>query len=54
MLASCHRSWVMTSRNATPTGHSAGSHKHAPTDQYFECAWGPAVKRNPLVITFIN
>lgn len=36
-----------------PRRHSAGSGKHTPTDQYLECT-GPAVKRNPLVSTFIN
>lgn len=46
---------VVRSRNiVSPAGHSAGSNKRTLPDQYFECTWGPAAKRNPLVSTFIN
>lgn len=45
---------VVPKRGLSPAGRSAGSNKHMPPDRYFECTWGPAVKRNPLVSTFIN
>lgn len=52
VLASSGGSWC---QNATSrAGHSAGSSKHIQTDQYFERAWGPAVKRKPLVSSSIN
>lgn len=37
-----------------PAGRSAGSNRRTQPDRNFECTWVPAVKRNPLVSTFIN